>query len=63
MAWIFGFLGAVSAVLYAIRDESTRAMAAADWHARLPELLAYAAVGFVLGWIAGWALRKIGGDD
>ena len=65
MAWIFGLLGAVAAVLYALSDGSPHAVAAAaaGWLARAPELLIYAASGFVIGWVVGFALSKVGGGE
>jgi len=63
MAWLFGILGAVAAVVYwrytVSFDPSFRL---ADWTTVEIDGLIYAALGFVLGWVVGFLLRRIGSD-
>ena len=64
MAWIFGILGAVAAVLYWRHTVSIDPLLhPANWSTVGIEGLLYAAAGFVVGWILGFAISKIGHRD
>lgn len=61
MKVVFGILGSIAAVLYAIYGARLPVPIEA-WPSWGRILLMYAAVGFVVGWIVGFAASKIGGD-
>jgi hypothetical protein len=63
MSWLFGILGAVASVLYWRHTVSLDpAFRLADWSVVAFDALIYAAGGFVLGWVVGFALSKIGAE-
>ena len=59
MAWISGVLGAVAAVLYINYVDKTP-LPPAIWS--IPTRLIFAAAGFVIGWVVGFALSRTGFD-
>jgi hypothetical protein len=60
---IFGILGAVAAVLYLRYTVSLDpAFRLADGSTAVVDGLIYAAAGFVVGWVVGFALSKVGHD-
>ena len=57
---IFGILGAVTAALYwRYTVYAHPAMLQVDWI----DVLIYTAAGFVVGWVVGFAISKIGHHD
>jgi hypothetical protein len=64
MAWLFGIIGAVAAVVYwrytAYIDPAFRL---ADFSTVVTDGLIYAAAGFVLGWFVGFVLKKVGPEE
>jgi hypothetical protein len=63
MTWLFGILGAIAAVMYwRYTVSADPAFLRAAWSTVVFDGLIYATAGFVVGWIVGFALRRIGPD-
>jgi hypothetical protein len=62
MMWFFGILGAIAATIYWRYGIYVELSPPASWYALGRAALTYAAAGFVLGLVIGYAFGKIGHD-
>ncbi len=64
MSSVFGTVGALAATTYYILLDPLRASVGAGWFARDLELLAiYGGAGFLIGWVIGFLLGKVGREE